>query len=277
MREHTRAGRIPTLAIILTAALSAAVLSAGLGSVAPALVFGASPLIATGSPPPRPGPSRLISTPRPSRSGFTNGIDVSHWQGVIDWRAVRAAGKRFAYIKASDGTTFVDDRYATNRAQAKAAGLVVGAYHFAKPSALAGDAVAEADHFVATAAWVKGELLPVLDLESTGGLSTVALTDWAKAFLGRVYATTGVRAVIYVSPTFWSTRLADTRWFADNGYQVLWIAHWTSGSPTVPASNWGSKGWTFWQYSSTGTVPGIDGPVDLDRYRGTDLTRVRIP
>ena len=122
----------------------------------------------------------------------------------------------------------------------------------------------------------KGELLPVLDLESTGGLSSTALVDWTKAFLGRVYATTGVRAVIYVSPNFWSTRLADTRWFADNGYQVLWIAHWTTGSPTVPASDWGSKSWTFWQYSSNGTVPGIDGRVDLDRYRGTDLTKVQI-
>jgi len=107
--------------------------------------------------------------------------------------------------------------------------------------------------------------------------SSTALIDWTKAFLGRVYATTGVRAVIYVSPNFWSTKLANTRWFADNGYPVLWVAHWTTASPTVPAADWGSKGWTFWQYSSDGTVPGIAGRVDLDRYRGSDMTRVRIP
>jgi lysozyme len=72
--------------------------------------------------------------------------------------------------------------------------------------------------------------------------------------------------------------MADTRWFADNGYEVLWVAHWTTGaSPIMPANNWGGKGWTFWQYTSDGSVPGITGRVDLNRYNGTSLTRVLIP
>jgi lysozyme len=66
--------------------------------------------------------------------------------------------------------------------------------------------------------------------------------------------------------------------FATCGHKTLWIAHWTSGSaPTVPADNWGGNGWTFWQYTSSGTVPGISGNVDLDRYRFDDLAKVRIP
>jgi lysozyme len=214
-----------------------------------------------------------------SRTGaVTEGIDVSHWQGVIDWTKVREARKRFAYIKASDGTSYVDDRYAANRAGAKAAGLYVGAYHFARPDAAAGDAVAEANHFVDTAAWVRGELLPVLDLEQAGGLSVTALQAWVKAFLGRVEQRTGERGLIYVSPSFWTSRMGDTTWFAEHGYQVLWIAHWTTAeTPRMPASDWSSRGWTFWQYTSDGTVPGISGRVDLDRYRGVDFARVRIP
>jgi len=154
----------------------------------------------------------------------------------------------------------------------------VGAYHFARPSAVAGDAIAEADHFVDTAAPRSGELLPVLDLEVSGGLGTSALQAWVQAFLDRVYERTGVRGLIYVSPSFWSTYVGNTQSFAKGGYSILWIAHWTAAaSPTVPASNWGGHGWTFWQYTSDGSVPGISGRVDLDRYRYTDFSPVLVP
>jgi GH25 family lysozyme M1 (1,4-beta-N-acetylmuramidase) len=224
----------------------------------------------TATPTPKPTP-----TPNPNRA---EGIDVSHWQNTIDWTAVRAAGKKFTYIKASESTDFVDPLYATNRSRAKAAGLLVGAYHFAQPSTGAGDAVAEADHYVDTATPASGDLLPVLDLERSGGLSQTALTAWVRAYLDRVYQRTGARAVIYCSPSFWKTYLGDTTWFAVNGYTVLWVAHWTTGSaPTVPGGAWGGNNWTFWQYTSDGTVPGISGRVDLNRYNGTDFTKVRIP
>ncbi|TMC62946.1 MAG: hypothetical protein E6J17_05685, partial [Chloroflexi bacterium] len=66
-------------------------------------------------------------------------------------------------------------------------------------------------------------------------------------------------------------------WFAANGYGVLWIAHWTtSAEPSVPGGGWGGNGWTFWQYTSDGSVPGIAGRVDLNRYKGTDFTSVLI-
>ena len=228
----------------------------------------------TPNPNPTPAPSPT-PTPTPKNA---EGIDVSHWQGTIDWAKVRAAGKKFAFIKASEHTTFVDDKYQTNRANAKANGILVGAYHFARPSSGTTDAYAEADHFIETADWTSGELRPVLDLEDTGGLSSSALQTWVKAFLTRIYDRTGVRAIIYVSPSFWSTKMGNSSWFAQNGYDVLWIAHWTTASsPTVPADNWGGKSWTFWQYTSDGSVSGISGRVDLDRYKGTDFSRVRIP
>jgi GH25 family lysozyme M1 (1,4-beta-N-acetylmuramidase) len=96
--------------------------------------------------------------------------------------------------------------------------------------------------------------------------------------LGEVYAKTGLRGVIYCSPNFWATYMANSTWFAQNGYSVLWIAHWTSAeAPSVPASNWSGNGWTFWQYTSSGSVPGIGGRVDLDRFNGLSLARVLIP
>ena len=247
----------------------------------PAPTAGASP---TTSPAPTPTATprpTAIPTPTPTPAAFVNmteGIDVSNWQGTINWTSVAAAGKKFAYIKASESTDYVDPYYPSNRSHAKAAGLLVGAYHFAQPSAVAGDAAAEADHFLAAATPTHGELLPVLDLERTGGLSPAALTSWVQAYMGRVLQQTGLHAVIYCSPNFWKTYMGDTTWFAANGYSVLWIAHWTTATaPTLPGSAWNSNGWTFWQYTSSGVVPGITGRVDLNRYNGKVLTRVLIP
>jgi lysozyme len=191
---------------------------------------------------------------------------------------VAAAGKKFAFMKATEDVNFVDPTYTSNRASARAAGLSVGAYHFAQPSTVAGNGAAQADYFVNGATPASGDLLPVLDLERSNGLTPTQLTTWVKDFLGRVYTRLGVRGIIYCSPSFWKTYMGDTGWFASNGYTILWVAHWTtSSSPTVPAANWGGKSWTFWQYTSSGTVPGISGRVDLDRYNGTDLTKVRVP
>jgi GH25 family lysozyme M1 (1,4-beta-N-acetylmuramidase) len=223
--------------------------------------------------------SRLLSS-TVTATGISEGIDVSHWQGTIDWSLVRQAGKRFAFIKASEGQTYNDPMYPTNRSGAKTAGLVIGAYHFANPSQTSScdlrcDARKEADHFIATASWASGEMRPVLDLEKSGGFSDSDLQTWVRVFLNRIYNQKGVRGVIYVSPSFWSNYMGNTQWFATNGYDVLWIAHWTTASgPTVPANNWGGHGWTFWQYSSSGTVAGIEGRVDLDRYNGLDFSKV---
>jgi lysozyme len=205
------------------------------------------------------------------------GIDVSHWQNEIDWTQVRAAGKEFVFMKASQDTDFVDPMYGLNRARATAAGFIIGAYHFADPRPGTADARAQADHFLATAGIASGDLPPVLDLEETNGLTPVQLEEWARAYLERIRERTGVRGVIYTSPNFWKTRVGDSTWFATNGYRVLWIAHWTTlPAPTVPASDWAGFGWTFWQYTSNGAVPGIVGRVDLDRFTGANLASMAI-
>jgi GH25 family lysozyme M1 (1,4-beta-N-acetylmuramidase) len=207
-------------------------------------------------------------------TGYLEGIDVSHWQNTIDWARVAAAGKRFAIMKATQDTDFVDSKYAVNRSGARAAGIATTAYHFADPDTSANDAILEADHFVDTARLGPGDLVPALDIETSGGLSTTALTTWVKTWLARVKSRLDVAPMVYTSPAFWKRYLGDTTSIAASGYTVLWIAHWGVSAPTVAASNWGGHGWTFWQYSNCGTVSGISGCVDLDRYNGTDLKRV---
>lgn len=211
---------------------------------------------------------------RPSSTGYLEGIDVSNWQGTIDFAKVKAAGKRFVFAKASEGTTWTDASYARNKANAIAAGLRFGAYHFARPGSATGDAVKEADHFIAVMGLKHGMLRPVLDLEATGGLGVRALQSWVRSFLGRIYSRLGVRAMIYTTASFWASYMGSTTWFATNGYPVLFIAHWKVASPSLPASLWASHGWTFWQYSNCGPVAGIRGCVDLDRFKGSDLTGV---
>ena len=204
-------------------------------------------------------------------SDYREGIDVSHWQGNIDWVQVAGAGKSFAIVKATEGVGYKDDKYDRNKAGAMGNGLKFGAYHFARPE---NDPIREADWFVDNSDYEHGMLIPTLDLERTGGRGPTGLTNWTKAWLARVDERLGVKPMIYMSPYFWRTNLNNTRWFADNGYEVLWIAHWHVANPAPPAENWGGHGWTFWQYTSDGRVPGISGRVDLNRYRFESFARV---
>jgi GH25 family lysozyme M1 (1,4-beta-N-acetylmuramidase) len=219
----------------------------------------------------------------PAASASVPGIDVSHFNGLIDWTGVAGAGYKFVFAKATEGNTLDDAPYAAYRSGAAANNLKFGAYHFARPGgattgAVQADAIAEADHFLEVAQPHPGDLLPVLDLEVTGGLSPSSLTDWTWSWLREVKARLHVNAIIYASPHFWETALANTTAFAAGGYRVLWVAHYTSApEPTVPAQNWGGHGWTFWQWTSCGSVPGIFGCVDSDRYSGTSFAPVTIP
>jgi GH25 family lysozyme M1 (1,4-beta-N-acetylmuramidase) len=212
-----------------------------------------------------------LFSPITTTSSYREGIDISHWQGTINWTQVAAAGKSFAIAKATEGVGYKDPTYGTNKAGAMSNGLKFGAYHFARPE---NDPIREADWFVDNSDYEHGMLIPTLDLERTGGRGPNGLTNWTKAWLQRVDERLGVKPMIYMSPYFWRTNLNDTRWFADNGYEVLWIAHWHVATPQPPAENWGGKGWTFWQYTSDGRVPGISGRVDLNRYRYESFARV---
>ncbi len=209
------------------------------------------------------------------------GLDVSHYNGEIDWIRVASNGYRFIFGKATEGTTLVDPTYPINRAGTEGLGMRFGAYHFARPAgasdaAATASAIVQADHLVDVAQPTAGELPPVLDLEVTGGLGPARLKLWTKAWLTEVYARTGIQPLIYSSPNFWKKSLGDTSDFASAGNR-LWVAHWTtSTAQIVPGANWGGQGWTFWQWTDCSTVPGFLHCSDGDRMNGPDPGTVAI-
>jgi GH25 family lysozyme M1 (1,4-beta-N-acetylmuramidase) len=203
------------------------------------------------------------------------GIDVSHYQGRIDWSQVAASGTRFVFAKATEGRNYLDPTYLENKAGAEAHGIAFGAYHFATPDRGRVDAIREANHFVDEARLRPGNLLPVLDLETTGGLNHVQLTRWILTWLRQVRDRLGVDPIVYTSPLGWEIRVGDTDAVARAGFEHVWVAHWGVDAPEVPASRWDGHGWTFWQRSACGDIPGIDGCVDVDvAGRSLDVTTI---
>ena len=220
--------------------------------------------------------------PSPAIAATTKvpGIDVSKWQGDVDWSDVASTPVRFVIMRATIGNTpttarSVDPKYLEYLAGATVNGLVVGAYHRANVGRADNDAKNEANFFVNNAQIAASDVLPVLDIEERHALTVTELQDWVRTWVRRVYARTGVRPMIYTSPNFWAVNMGGTTWFADHGYP-LWIAHWGVSSPTVPADNWAGHGWTFWQWTSTGRVSGIAPNVDRDRFNGTTLLRGKV-
>ncbi len=189
------------------------------------------------------------------------GIDVSNHQDRIDWSRVKADGIAFAYVKASEGTTFADPKYRAHVTGAKAAGIKTGAYHFARPDTYTSDprrdARAEADWFLSLAAPRSGDLLPALDLE-TAGLPPAQMVEWTRAWLDRVRQKIGARPVLYTYPAFWSA-LGGTRAFRLN---PLWIANYEVSEPQLPGA-W--RRYAIWQYTASGSVDGVPGRADLNR------------
>jgi len=208
------------------------------------------------------------------------GIDVSRFQGVIDWPTVAGSGIGFAFVQASRGSGAdctvkpeqcgPDPYFATNRLAAESAGLRVGAYHraFASGATAAeakADALTEANIFmVAVGSLQRGELIPVIDVESPfTGMTSSSLRRWVQVFVKRVTRKLGRKPMIYTNASSWSAT-GNTTEFARARYP-LWVAEWGVSRPSVPANNWAGRGYSVWQYTSSGRVPGISGRVDMDR------------
>jgi len=191
------------------------------------------------------------------------GVDVSGWQGAVDWRAVRSSGRLFAFAKATEGQTFVDSTFAANRVGMAGAGMTLrGFYHFARPDR--NSAADEANHFIRTVGPLAPGEVAVLDLEVAPG---PGVGDWAAEWLARVAQATGrtpilysFQAYLYSIPT---SRLSQ---------YPLWVAAWGADDGTVPASpprtdRWSR--WMWWQYTSKAVVPGVMGRVDDSLFAGT--------
>lgn len=191
------------------------------------------------------------------------GLDVSGWQEPLDWHRVYGAGYRYVWVKATEGQTFLSKAAKGHVDGAHAAGLKVGAYHFATASSSAADAKAEAAWFAAAMLGLGPlDLPPVLDIESDPArLTTKALTAWCEVFCSELTRLVGRRPVVYTYKAF----LGE---FGDGGVlrdYPLWIARYTSANDPGTVTPWPT--WLVWQHGIQ-EVPGAKGKVDVNWLAG---------
>ncbi|MEO8701125.1 MAG: GH25 family lysozyme, partial [Kofleriaceae bacterium] len=197
----------------------------------------------------------------------TFGIDVSYFQGVINWTSVKADGVRFAFIRVSDGIGFRDPKFATNWTGSKSAGVIRGAYQFFRPTQ---DVIAQADLMISSlgGSYTPGDLPPVIDVEADGGLAPATVAARVRTWVDRVKSRLGVDPIVYTGKYFWRDEVGSPASFAGN---PLWIAQYTSLCPDLPPP-WAT--WTFWQNSDSGHVAGISGNVDINKFNGSQAALV---
>ncbi len=195
------------------------------------------------------------------RGPTVDGIDVSEWQGAIDWGAVASGGYRFAIARISDGF-YLDRYFGANWDGIRAAGLVRGAYQYFEPGR---DPIAQADIVVrAVGRLGPGDLPVTLDVEATNpGVSPGEYASLIHRWVDRVTEGTGRAPMIYTGRYYWDGYVAS----GDFASLPLWHAQYTSASCPNISNFWSD--WGVWQYSSTGRVPGIAGNVDMNRFNGT--------
>jgi GH25 family lysozyme M1 (1,4-beta-N-acetylmuramidase) len=241
------------------------------------------------------------------------GIDVSAWQGNINWTSVANSGVDFAFIRSSRGGTtgsynqstqvgtishrYDDPFFVGNITGATSKGILAGAYHYTRldrivasdpldPNYTGNTGLDEANHFLEQAGnyMRPGYLRPVVDVEGTNTSTPAVVTNFVLQFTDRIFAVTGVRPIVYVNSSYANSEV-DSRLNTHD----LWLARYTSAvdpltvvdvpaagglpnvygvwNPTYPTMPT-TRPWDFWQYSSTGTTPGISGNVDQDVANG---------
>lgn len=189
-----------------------------------------------------------------------HGIDVSRYQGVVNWKEVKNMEVRgvkigFAFIKATEGASIVDGQFRRNWINAEEQGISKGAYHFFIPSR---SAKKQAENFISIVNLKHGDIPPVLDVERDREVSVVNMRKVVKVWLDEVEDHYGVKPIIYTNVDFYQK-------YFQTGFEEypLWIAHYLQ--PVRPRIQ---NQWTFWQHSEIGRVNGIKTPVDFNVFYG---------
>ncbi|MCC8931453.1 GH25 family lysozyme [Rhizobium sp. 'Codium 1'] len=192
-----------------------------------------------------------------------HGVDVSRWQGDIDWPKLRSQGANFAYIKATDGGDHVDPMFLTNWKRAKEAGVKRGAYHFFYWCRVASE---QADWFIRNVPRDPDALPPVIDVEYNGEsscrfrLSPEKAREKMQVFMDRLERHYGKRPVIYTAPDFYKDNLRG---------QFLDYPFWLRSVAAHPSKIYPDRKWVFWQYSGSGLSQGVNGKIDLNVFYGS--------
>jgi lysozyme len=223
--------------------------------------FGPGASRAAGAPLWRAGQNTIQSCSVP---GALEGVDVSNYQGTIDWAQV-AQTKAFAYTKASEGTSYTDPTFFANYAGIRKAGMKAGAYLFFHP---AQDPTLQANLLVSQllkAGFAPGDLVPMIDLEITEGKTSPEIAASLQTAVDVIQNSLLVTPGILTGATFLAAQAGSTA-FASS---PLWIAYWSANCPPPPLP-W--TDWAIWMYTVGGPVPGIPYPVvDLNRSNGASL------
>lgn len=211
---------------------------------------------------PHPGVNKARNLP-------IQGIDIARYQGRIDFGAVRRSGKHFVFMKATEGKDYIDPNFRENWRRAKAAGIPRGAYHFMTWCSLAKD----------QAVWFKQNipndhdaLPPVLDLEWNNHSSCKPnhpredVLEKVRLMLAEMEAHTGKMPIIYTDINFHRDILEGEHF--DNAF-------WLRSTAAEPHKRYKNRMWTFWQWTQTGTVPGINVEVDRNSFYGSEAEWVR--
>ncbi len=199
----------------------------------------------------------LLFLPTSTYAAIHQGIDVSNWQGYINYSEVRNSGIEIVYIKASQGNSTIDSHFRTNYNNAKANGLKVGLYHFLTARSVS-EAEQQAEFFSSVISGTSPDCKLAMDFEVFGNLTKDEINHISFAFLRKVQELTGKEVVIYSDAS--NARNTFNRDLA-NSYP-LWVAEYGVTSPNT--GNWST--YEGFQYSDNGVVPGISGYTDMDSF-----------
>ncbi|MBO9135107.1 MULTISPECIES: glycoside hydrolase family 25 protein [Rhizobium] len=192
-----------------------------------------------------------------------HGVDVSRWQGDIDWDRLRTQGANFAYIKATDGGDHLDPMFKTNWRKAKEAGVRRGAYHFFYWCRTAGE---QADWFIRNVPREANALPPVIDVEWNGQsackqrISRAKVLEKIQVFAEKLERHYGRRPIIYTAPDFYRDNLQG---------ELLDYPFWLRSVAAHPSELYPGRKWLFWQYSGSGLTDGVRGKIDLNVFHGS--------
>jgi lysozyme len=192
-----------------------------------------------------------------------HGVDVSRWQGEIDWEKLRSQGANFVYIKATDGGDHLDPMFKKNWRRAHEAGLKRGAYHFFYWCRTAGE---QADWFIRNVPKVEGALPPVIDVEWNGEsrcsqrISRKRVLEKMQVFMDKLERHYGQRPIIYTAPDFYRDNLRGE--FQDYPF-------WLRSVAAHPSKVYPGRKWLFWQYSGSGLSHGVSEKIDLNAFHGS--------
>lgn len=213
----------------------------------------------------------LLNNPR-EKIYPVRGVDVSHYQGEIDWEILSSQNIDVAFIKATEGSTFTDDRFAYNFNSALDCDIAVGAYHF---FSFDSPGESQADHFIRTVIPFAGMLPPVIDLEFYGAHTInppdpIAVRAELDAMLAALEAHYGLKPILYATEESYE-------WYLVGAYEEydIWIRN-VIAKPRLSDN----RAWTFWQYTNRGRLDGYAGEeqfIDINVFRGTDEEFSRYP